>query len=112
MSLCRADADEALRTAERVIEALKKAKEAQDLASTAIDKANLDITETENFLAQIESENAVSVTKSNSTLVLIVDLRSRLEILKRKFLENEINVKKAEREAENADELANNAQQV
>lgn len=110
--LCREEADEALDRAQRVIEALKKAKEAQDKAQAAIDKAQRDITETETHLTQVESENAVASVKSNSTLRIVLDLHKRLEALKIKFAENELNVRRASDEANKADELAVKAQKV
>ncbi len=64
------------------------------------------------FSPQIESETEAAIESSNATLDKVEDLETRLDALKRKYLENEINVQKAEREAENAETLADQAEEV
>ncbi len=61
---------------------------------------------------QIESETSAARDKSNVTLKHVTDLKSRLDALKRKFLENEKNVQKAEYEAERAEDKADQAEEV
>ncbi len=64
------------------------------------------------LLFQIESETASARDKSNRTLRQVGELQDRLDKLKKKYLENEISVQKAEREAESAESLADRAEEV
>ena len=57
-------------------------------------------------------ETTDGVKKSGETLVRVNDLKDRLNVLKTSFTENEINVQRAATEADRAEELANQVEQV
>ena len=64
------------------------------------------------FVWQTEEHMLEANTESQSTLTKVYDLRERIERIKEKFLENEINVEQATRESNEAEEMAKQAQQV
>jgi len=59
-----------------------------------------------NFISQIESETSAAYEKSNMSLKAIELLKIRLEALKKKYIENDINVQQAEDAARQASETA------
>ena len=61
---------------------------------------------------QIEADTVNAEERSSNLVVRIRDLRERLNILKRKFKENEISVQRAGDEAMEAEDLANKAENV
>ena len=61
---------------------------------------------------QIETETTAARKTSELSVRRVDNLQDRLDALKKKYLENEINVQKAEREADSATSLANRAEAV
>lgn len=59
-----------------------------------------------NFISQIESETSAAYEKSNMSLKAIELLKIRLEALKKKYIENDVNVQQAEDAARQASETA------
>ena len=64
------------------------------------------------ILPQVESETTEGAEKSNQSLAKVNDLRDRLDDLKQKYTENEINVRRATEEASTAEEHAEKAEEV
>ena len=64
------------------------------------------------MLIQIESETEKASEKSRETAKKMPDLTDRSGTLQQKFVENDLNVKKAEQEATIAEALANQAENV
>ncbi|KAG1659411.1 Laminin subunit beta-1 [Nymphon striatum] len=105
------NADLILDTAQRVLTALTEAEAAQGKAQAAIDDANKDIDAAELDLAQIASETAAAQQVANKSVNDIDGLKDRLEELKKKFTENDRDVKIASKESVLADKLAQKSQQ-
>ena len=61
---------------------------------------------------QIESETSQATDQSNETLYRVYDLKARLKKLQYKFIENERDVEKAEMEAQNAEQITAQAEEV
>ncbi|KAK6176840.1 hypothetical protein SNE40_015066 [Patella caerulea] len=104
------DASAILNTAEDVLNALKGAKVAQEEADKAIKQADQDISDAESDLTMIESETASAGDKSNVSMNILMKLKERLNNLRLKYTENELNVKRAEEAVNMAIELANKAE--
>ncbi|ESO91420.1 hypothetical protein LOTGIDRAFT_209765 [Lottia gigantea] len=104
------DANAILKTAQEVLSALNGAKNAQEEASKAITQAQTDIKDAEADLTMIESETASAADKSNVSLAIIGKLKERLNELRLKFTQNDLNVKRAEEAAQMAVDLANKAE--
>lgn len=64
------------------------------------------------LLSQIESQTQAAAVKSEESLRQVNDLKDRMDAVKQKFTENEINVDRAAQEAVQAETLANQAEQV
>ncbi|KAL5014853.1 hypothetical protein ScPMuIL_009123 [Solemya velum] len=104
------DASAILGTAQDVLDALEGSKTAQNEAKAAIEKSDMDITNAEKDLIRIESETAAAAEKSNRSMELIIILRARLTDIRKKYTENDINVRKAEIAANEAARLAAEAE--
>ncbi|XP_054721557.1 laminin subunit beta-1-like [Uloborus diversus] len=104
------NAETILDTAKQVLEALEEAQKAQERAQAAILKANNDITTADTDLAQIASETAAAQEISNKSVEDIQGMQDRLDKLKKKFTENELNAKKSAVEANVAGKLAEQAE--
>ena len=61
---------------------------------------------------KIESETSQAGGTTRESMEQLDDLKSRLQTLKEQFVENDLNVKKAEDEADIAEELANRAEKA
>jgi len=106
----KAAADAILSTAQRVLGALDEAEEAQNKASDAIDQAKFDIENAEGDLTQIESEVESARQVAGDTLGTVNTLKEEASELKRKFLENDERVMRAETEADLAEVQAKQAE--
>lgn len=102
-------ADEILDTAKQVLDALQRAKEAQDKAQEAIRKATRDIDGAQGDLTLIATESEAAAALSAKAQDELTKLQDRLDNLKKKFTQNELNVRTAAKEAELAGKLAENA---
>ncbi|XP_054168822.1 laminin subunit beta-1-like isoform X2 [Oppia nitens] len=109
-------ADGILGQAEEVQNALKEAADAQRKAEAAIGKANGDINSANGDLVQIESETQSAAANSEKAGSGISDLQKRLDDLKRRFALNEMEMRKADNEAniaaKNAEEAGLAAQEL
>ncbi|XP_041349801.1 laminin subunit beta-1-like isoform X2 [Gigantopelta aegis] len=105
------DASAVLNTAEDVRKALEGAKAAQEEAEKAIKKAEEDIEDARADLTMIESETTAAADTSSKSMVVIGELKKRLEALKKKYIQNEINVRRAEQAAQEAADLTDKAEQ-
>lgn len=108
--IAKGNADIILDVAKQVVAALEDAGEAQDNAEAAIAKAKDDITAADKDLAQIASETAVAQAIANKSVDDVAGMQGRLDTLKKKFTENELNAKKAAHEADVAGKLAEQAE--
>ena len=61
---------------------------------------------------QIENNIFDANIQSNETRIKVYDFRDRVKVLQEKFAENQINVYRAEEEADDAERLAQTAEQV
>ena len=102
-------ADEILDTAKQVLDALDRAKDAQYRAQEAIRKATQDIDGAQGDLVQIAGESESAAALSAKAAEEITRLQDRLDELKKKFTQNELDVKKAALEADVAGKLAKEA---
>ncbi|XP_013395107.1 laminin subunit beta-1 isoform X3 [Lingula anatina] len=105
-----ADAATILDTARKVSDRLDLAEEAQDKAQKAIDQANENIKEAETHLTQVESETDAALGKANASLEAVQNLTTKLEDVKKKYVQNELSVQRAKGEADGAMKMANKAE--
>ena len=61
---------------------------------------------------QIESETTAAADTSSRSMAVISELKKRLEALKKKYIQNEIDVTRAEQAAQEAADLTDKAEQV
>ncbi|XP_044206819.1 laminin subunit beta-2 isoform X1 [Thunnus albacares] len=99
-------------TAETVKQALVDAKTAQTSAEKAIAKARADIRETEDRLAQIESETSNSEKDLNDAMDRLGTLGREISALKTKRANNSMAAARAEETATMARDKANEAKQI
>ncbi|XP_055926474.1 laminin subunit beta-1-like [Argiope bruennichi] len=104
------NAEAILDTAKQVLDALEEAQKAQEKAEAAIDKANNDITAAGLDLADIAQETRAAQEIANKSVDDIQNMQDRLDTLKKKFTENELNAKKSAVEASVAGKLAEQAE--
>ncbi|MEQ2261271.1 hypothetical protein XENORESO_008071, partial [Xenotaenia resolanae] len=99
-------------TAETVKQALVDAKTAQTSAEKAIARAKADIRETENRLAQIESEASNSEKNLDDAMGHLGTLEQEINVLKTKRANNSMAAARAEETATMARDKANEAKQI
>ncbi|XP_071040425.1 laminin subunit beta-1 isoform X2 [Parasteatoda tepidariorum] len=104
------NAEAILDTAKQVLEALEEAQKAQDRAEAAIEKANNDIKTADIDLNEIGIETAGAQEIANKSVDDIKNMQDRLDKLKKKFTENELNARKSANEANVAGKLAEQAE--
>ena len=102
-------ADEILGTATQVLDALERARAAQDKAQEAIRKATRDIEGANGDLLQISRESDAAQNLTQKAADEISALQDRLDDLKKKFTQTELDVKKAALEADVAMKLSKEA---
>lgn len=107
--VAKARADDILGTAKQVLDALEKARAAQGKAEEAIRKAKKDIEGANGDLVAIASETEAAEGLSAKAQEEIALLQDRLDDLKKKFTQNELDVKKASMEASVASQLSRDA---
>ncbi|XP_059469528.1 laminin subunit beta-1 isoform X2 [Neocloeon triangulifer] len=95
----KAEAEEMLERAKKVVEDLAEAASTQGLAEAAIEKANKDISTAEKDLTQIASEMTEAQQKSNETLAEVDSLLNKIKRLQTKFLKNERDAREVNEEA-------------
>ncbi len=61
---------------------------------------------------QIESETTAAADTSNKSLAILDELKSRLGDLRKRYTQNNFDVEKAEKAAQEAADLANQAEKV
>ncbi|XP_070559223.1 laminin subunit beta-1-like [Ptychodera flava] len=104
-------ADDVRDKARNVIDALDEADRAQKEADDAIDKAEEDIKIAEEALLQIESETIAALDKARDSLEKVNGMDDQLDKIKKDFTDNALNIESAATAAEQADDLADKAEQ-
>lgn len=107
--IAKARADEILNASRQVLDALERARQAQEKAQSAIRKATSDIENANVDLVQIKGESDSAYNLSSKAQEEANALKDRLENLKKNFTQNELDVKKASDEADNAGKLSEEA---
>ncbi|XP_050736724.1 laminin subunit beta-1-like isoform X4 [Eriocheir sinensis] len=109
-------AEGTLGVAERVVEALEEAANAQDAAESAIMNASDDIEATQIHLTQITSETNVAQEKANASLLEVGALEKRVEQVKAAYQLNQRHLEDTTIAVDQADlkarKAANDAQQL
>ncbi|MGH0140402.1 UNVERIFIED_CONTAM: hypothetical protein FKN15_011079 [Acipenser sinensis] len=108
----RTRAESVKNTAETVKQALEDARRAQAAAEEAIQRAKSDIGQTEDRLAQIQSETAASEKNLNDAMDRLGLLGGQIEALKTKRANNSLVASRAEETATMARDKANEAKQL
>lgn len=108
----RTRAESVKNTAETVKQALEDARRAQAAAEKAIQRAKSDIGQTEDRLAQIQSETAASEKNLNDAMDRLGMLGGQIEALKTKRANNSLVASRAEETATMARDKANEAKQL
>ncbi|KAK1158494.1 laminin subunit beta-2-like isoform X1 [Acipenser oxyrinchus oxyrinchus] len=108
----RTRAESVKNTAETVKQALEDARRAQATAEEAIQRAKSDIGQTEDRLAQIQSETAASEKNLNDAMDRLGMLGGQIEALKTKRANNSLVASRAEETATMARDKANEAKQL
>ncbi|XP_032424850.1 laminin subunit beta-2 isoform X1 [Xiphophorus hellerii] len=99
-------------TAETVKQALVDAKTAQTSAEKAIASARADIRDTENRLAEIETETSNSEKNLDDAMLRLGTLEQEINVLKTKRARNSMAAARAEETATMARDKANEAKQI
>ena len=107
--VAKARADSILGTATLVLDALEKARAAQDKAQEAIRKATRDIEGANGDLLQISRESDTAQNLTQKAADEIAALQDRLDDLRKKFTQTELDVRKASQEADRATQLSKDA---
>lgn len=82
-------AEGTLDVAQRVVDALNEATEAQGAAESAINQATIDIDATQTHLTQIAAETKVAQNKANSSLLEVVILEERVDAVRVEYQVNQ-----------------------